>query len=76
MRTANIVLANIVLVCLLAAGSVALTTSQAMAQVSSERAAAIHRCIAEAHSQYSASEENQQRSDVYKACMTAAGQTP
>jgi hypothetical protein len=68
--------ANVVLVCLLAAGSIALTTSQAKAQVSEERAAAIHRCIAAAHSQYSASEENQQRTDVYKACMTAAGQTP
>jgi hypothetical protein len=52
--------------------------SQAPAQVtvSPERAAAIHRCIAEAQRLYPGPSLGTDRSDFYMACMTQAGFTP
>jgi hypothetical protein len=52
--------------------------SQASAQVtvSPERAAAIHKCIAEAQRMYPGPSLGTERSDFYMACMTQAGFAP
>ena len=50
--------------------------SQASAQVSPERAAAIHKCIAEAQRLYPGPSLGTERSDFYMACMTQAGFAP
>jgi hypothetical protein len=56
--------------------SVAAFASQASAQDSAGRDAAIGRCIRVAHLQYPNEEQQIQRADVYKACMVAAGYQP
>ena len=58
--------------------SVAVFASQAPAQVtvSPERAAAIHKCIAEAQRLYPGPSLGTERSDFYMACMTSAGFNP
>jgi hypothetical protein len=50
----------------------------ALAQVTltPERAAAIHRCINEAQRLYPGPQQDTDRSDFYKACMTSAGFSP
>ena len=60
----------------LLAGATFAFASSALAQISPERAAAIHRCIAQARSQYPDVQQDMERSDLYKACMTSAGQNP
>jgi hypothetical protein len=56
--------------------SVAAFASQASAQNTAGRDAAIGRCIRVAHLQYPNEEQQIQRADVYKACMVAAGYQP
>jgi hypothetical protein len=56
--------------------SVAACASQASAQDSAARDAAIGRCVRQAHLQYPNDEQQIQRADVYKACMVAAGFQP
>jgi hypothetical protein len=70
--------AKMLFVSLLAAASVAAFASRALAQVtvSPERAAAIHRCIAEAQRMYPGPSLGTERSDFYMACMTNAGFNP
>jgi hypothetical protein len=55
---------------------VTILASQASAQDSAGRDAAIGRCIRVAHLQYPNEEQQIQRADVYKACMVAAGYQP
>jgi len=55
---------------------VAGVASQASAQDSTGRDAAIGRCIRQAHLQYPNEADNIPRSEVYKACMVAAGYQP
>jgi hypothetical protein len=50
--------------------------AQATAPPNAGRDAAIGRCIRVAHLQYPNEEQQIQRSDVYKACMVAAGYQP
>jgi len=50
--------------------------SQALAQDSAARDAAIGRCIRQAHLQYPNETDVIPRSEVYKACMVAAGFQP
>ena len=50
--------------------------SQALAQDSAARDAAIGRCIRQAHLQYPNESDVIPRSEVYKACMVAAGFQP
>ena len=50
--------------------------SAALAQVTPERRAAIHRCIAEAQRLYPGPQQDTNRSDFYMACMTSAGFDP
>jgi hypothetical protein len=58
--------------------SVAAFASQASAQLTPQREAAIERCIAQAHQQWPGGDQEAHRQRVasYKACMTAAGQNP
>jgi hypothetical protein len=58
--------------------TVAALASPASAQVtvSPERAAAIHKCIAEAQRLYPGPSLGTERSDFYMACMTQAGFAP
>jgi len=56
--------------------SVAAFVSQALAQDSAARDAAIGRCVRQAHLQYPNETDVIARSDVYKACMVAAGFQP
>ena len=63
----------------LSAGVIAAAlASQTPAQVtvSPERAAAIHKCIAEAQRLYPGPSLGTERSDFYMACMTQAGFLP
>jgi hypothetical protein len=51
--------------------------SQATAQQSAARDAAIHRCINQAHREFPGGEsQDMQRSDAYKACMASLGFQP
>ena len=63
---------------LLAGLSVAAFASQASAQGSPQRDAAIEKCITQAHQQWPGNDQeaHRQRTAAYKACMTAAGQNP
>jgi hypothetical protein len=63
---------------LLAGLSVTAFASQTLAQDSPQRDAAIAKCIGEAHKQYPGeSLDNQNnRTSVYKTCMTREGQRP
>jgi uncharacterized protein YpmB len=56
--------------------SVAALASQALAQDSAARDAAIGRCVRQAHLQYPNETDVIARSEVYKACMVAAGFQP
>ena len=56
--------------------SVAALASEASAQDSSGRDAAMGRCIRQAHLQYPNEADVIPRSEVYKACMVAAGYQP
>lgn len=55
---------------------VAVFAAQAMAQQSAARDAAIHRCIQQAQRLYPGNQQDQERTDLYKACMTSAGFLP
>ena len=70
--------ANGLSLALLAGVSVAAFTLPALAQDSPQRDAAISKCIGEAHKQYPGeSLDNQNnRTSVYKTCMTREGQRP
>ena len=63
---------------LLAGFSVAAFASQALAQSSPQRDAAIEKCIAQAHQLWpgGGDQAHSQRVAAYKACMTAAGLAP
>ena len=63
---------------LLTALSVTAFASQALAQDSAQRDAAIGKCIAEAHKQFPGQSMDTQsdRTAAYKACMTREGQRP
>jgi hypothetical protein len=50
--------------------------SQALAQATAGRDAAIGKCVRQAHLQYPNEEDQIPRSEVYKACMVAAGFQP
>jgi hypothetical protein len=63
-------------VALLVAVSVAAFAPQSLAQLTPERRAAIHRCIAEAQRLYPGPSQDTDRSDFYQACMTNAGFNP
>jgi hypothetical protein len=56
--------------------SIAAFASQASAQGSAGRDAAIGKCVREAHLQYPNEADVIPRSEVYKACMVAAGFQP
>ena len=56
--------------------SIAGLASQALAQDSAGRDAAIGRCIRQAHFQYPNEADVIPRAEVYKACMVAAGYQP
>jgi hypothetical protein len=56
--------------------SVAAFALQASAQDSAGRDAAIGRCVRQAHLQYPNEADVIPRSEVYKACMVAAGYQP
>jgi len=56
--------------------SIVAFASQAWAQDSAARDAAIGRCVRQAHLQYPNETDVIARSDVYKACMVAAGFQP
>jgi hypothetical protein len=57
--------------------SAAAFASQATAQQSAARDAAIHKCINQAHREFPGGEtQDMQRSDAYKACMASAGFQP
>ena len=69
------------LVCALALGLSATAFAwQAVAQQTAQqsaRDAAIHRCINQAHREFSGGEsQDMQRSDAYKACMASLGFQP
>jgi hypothetical protein len=69
--------ANKHLVALALGLSAAAFASQATAQQqSAARDAAIHKCIAQARSLYPDPSQDQERTDLYKACMTTAGFFP
>jgi hypothetical protein len=48
----------------------------AQQQQGSARDAAMVKCIAQAHKQFTTDSEDMQRADFYKACMTRAGFQP
>jgi hypothetical protein len=50
--------------------------SQALAQGTGGRDAAIGKCVRQAHLQYPNEEDQIPRSEAYKACMVAAGFQP
>ncbi len=56
--------------------SVAAFASQASAQDSAARDAAIGKCVRQAHLQYPNETDTDGRAAVYKACMVAAGFQP
>ena len=70
--------ANRLLVVLVVALSAAAFASQASAQDSKARDAAISKCVKQAQTQYpdNSISNQQSRSDVYKACMATAGFAP
>ena len=70
--------ANMSFVALLVGASIAAFALPALAQVTPERRAAIHRCIAEAQRLYPgpSAAQDTNRSDYYMACMTSAGFDP
>lgn len=57
---------------------VAAFATQASAQNTAQRDAAIEKCIAQAHQQWPGGDQeaHRQRVATYKACMVAAGQAP
>ena len=65
-------------VAIFAALCVAAFATQASAQATAQRDAAIEKCIAQAHQQWQGGDQeaHRQRVAVYKACMTAAGLAP
>jgi hypothetical protein len=75
-RGEAIMLTRITMAGLLAGATFAFASPALAQMISPERAAAIHRCIAQARSQYPDVEQDMERSDLYKACMTSAGQNP
>jgi len=69
--------ANKLLFALALGFSAAAIASQATAQQSGARDAAIHRCINQAHRQFPGGEDQDiPRSEAYKACMVSAGFQP
>lgn len=66
------------LIALLAALSFAAFSSQAAAQDSPERDAAIARCVKQAQTTYpdDGDDQGRNRTALYKSCMTAAGFNP
>jgi hypothetical protein len=64
------------LVALLVALPVVAVASQASAQGTAGRDAAIGKCVREAHLQYPNESDQIPRSEAYKACMVAAGFQP
>jgi hypothetical protein len=75
-RGEAIMLTRITMAGLLAGATFAFASPALAQMISPERAAAIHRCIAQARSQYPDVQQDMERSDLYKACMTSAGQNP
>ena len=65
-------------VTLLVAVAAAALASQASAQITPQREAAIEKCIAQAHQLWPGDDQEARRQRVaaYMACMTAAGQNP
>ena len=70
--------ANKSLIALLAALSVAAFSTQAMAQDTPARDAAIARCVKQAQTMYpdDGDDQGRNRTMLYKSCMTAAGFNP
>jgi hypothetical protein len=70
--------ANKWLIALLAALSVAAFSSQAAAQDSAARDAAIARCVKQAQTAFplDGDDEGRNRTALYKSCMTSAGFNP
>ena len=70
--------ANKSLVALLAALSVAAVSTQAVAQDTPARDAAIARCVKQAQTTYpdDGDDQGRNRTMLYKSCMTAAGFNP
>jgi hypothetical protein len=64
------------LLALLVALPVVAVASQASAQDAGGRDAAIGKCVRQAHLQYPNEQDQIPRSEVYKACMVAAGYQP
>ena len=71
-------IANKLVIAALAGCSAAALASQVLAQAqdNTARDAAIARCVKQAHTQYPGEQEGNDRTAVYKACMTQAGFTP